>query len=132
MGGGVFWLTAERAAMAAFAAELGSDPIWLWVKRPEEDRGMWRQASRMFEPFSLELWLLMVGFIWCMSLMQAYVFQDEWREDGWRRRRRGTRLRATDAGHGRATTDTRATEFGSGGWDERKDGVAPRWLREKK
>ena len=83
LGGGVFWVTPARSRMAAFSTELGADPMWLWVPRPSKDTRLSTLAFRMFEPFSGTLWLTIVLIALLMSIVQAYVFQDEWREDGW-------------------------------------------------
>lgn len=83
LGGGVFWVTPARSGMAAFSTELGADPMWLWVPRPSKDMRLSTLAFRMFEPFSAGLWLTMVLVALAMSVVQAYVFQDEWREDGY-------------------------------------------------
>ena len=37
----------------------------------------------MFEPFRWDLWLTMVLFAMIMSVVQAFVFQEDWRFDGW-------------------------------------------------
>jgi len=57
--------------------------MWLWVPRPSKDNSLSYLASRVFAPFSGGLWLTMVLFTFFMAIMQAYVFQDEWRDDGW-------------------------------------------------
>ena len=82
LGGGVFWVTPARSSMTAFSTELGADPMWLWVPRPTKDRRLSTLAFRMFEPFSGTLWMTIVLLALAMSLVQAYVYQDEWREDG--------------------------------------------------
>lgn len=84
MGGGVFWVTPARSSMAAFSTELGADPMWLWVPRPSKDVRLLTLAFRMFEPFSGSLWLTIALVALAMSLVQAYVYQDEWREDAGR------------------------------------------------
>jgi len=82
MGGTDFWVTAERTAMTAFASAFSIDLHHLWVLRPTKDDSFLTVASKVFVPFSNELWLLLLGVTIAMSFVEVYLFRDDWRKDG--------------------------------------------------
>ena len=85
MGGSDFWVTPERAGMAAFSAPFDLDFHWLWVARPVEDNSLWTKAFRVFEPFTMSTWSTLFGLIVLMSVVELWIFRDQWREgEAWR------------------------------------------------
>ena len=83
MGGSDFWLTTERSSMTAFSSSFDIDLHYLWVPRPTSgDQRLRTRAARVFVPFSNELWLLILGSIMLMSLIEVYIFRDQWRQRG--------------------------------------------------
>jgi hypothetical protein len=80
MGGSDFWVTPERAGMAAFSAPFDLDLHWLWVARPVEDTSFWTKAFRVFEPFTVSTWITLIGLVVFMSLVELWIFRDQWRE----------------------------------------------------
>ena len=88
MGASDFWLTAERTAMTAFASAFSIDLHHLWVLRPTKDDSFLTVASKVFVPFSNNLWLLLLGVTIAMSFVEVYLFRDDWRDgsgkDAWK------------------------------------------------
>jgi len=82
MGGSVFWVTAERTEMTAFSTSYHIDLHYLWVPRPKKDDSFLTVASKVFVPFSNNLWLLLFGVTIAMSFVEVYLFRKDWREDG--------------------------------------------------
>jgi len=83
MGGSDFWVTAERTAMTAFASAFSIDLHHLWVLRPTKDDSFLTVASKVFVPFSNNLWMLLLGVTIAMSFVEVYLFRDDWRKDGY-------------------------------------------------
>lgn len=82
MGGSDFWVTAERSGMTAFSTSFHIDLQYLWVPRPKKDNSFFTVATRVFIPFSNELWALLFGVTIAMSLVEVYLFRKDWRSDG--------------------------------------------------
>ena len=83
MGGSDFWVTAERAEMTAFSTSYHIDLQYLWVPRPKKDNSFVTVATRVFIPFSNELWALLISVTIAMSLVEVYLFRKDWRADGY-------------------------------------------------
>jgi len=83
MGGSDFWVTAERAEMTAFSTSYHIDLHYLWVPRPKKDNSFVTVATRVFIPFSNELWALLISVTVAMSLVEVYLFRKDWRADGY-------------------------------------------------
>jgi len=83
MGGSDFWVTAERAGITAFSAGFSVDLHYLWVPRPQKDDSFMNEASKVFVPFSNGLWALLFIVTISMSLVEVYLFRDQWRNDGY-------------------------------------------------
>lgn len=81
-GGSDFWLTTERSAMSAFSASYDIDLHYLWVPRPKVDNSFMKVATKVFIPFSPSLWFLLFVVTMLVSLVQVYIFRDDWRNDG--------------------------------------------------
>ena len=81
-GGSDFWVTTERSAMSAFSVSYDIDLHYLWVPRPKVDDSFMKVATKVFIPFSPGLWMLLFAVTMMVSLVEVYIFRDEWRNDG--------------------------------------------------
>ena len=69
--------------MAAFTAAFEIDLLHLWVPRPTKDDSFWAVSTKVFVPFSNNLWMLLLGVTIAMSFVEVYLFRDDWRKDGY-------------------------------------------------
>eukprot|EP00956_Cyclotella_meneghiniana_P012088 scaffold17153_cov65-Cyclotella_meneghiniana.AAC.3 len=60
---GPFWVTIERLKMSAFTLPLGYDRIFLVIPDPGSTDSLIQQIQKIFSPFLLELWILIVAVI---------------------------------------------------------------------
>ena len=68
-----FWVTAERASLAQFTSQIGSDRMTLFVPRPRAQTGFWQRAKTIFEPLHWTVWLMLILAPLGMSLVQQFL-----------------------------------------------------------
>ena len=72
-----FWVTPARVNIAAFSTTVTSDRIFLWVPRvSQKPDDFWKSASKVFLPFSFELWMAVVAALVGMSLFDMWLCRD--------------------------------------------------------
>lgn len=67
-----YWITAERMRLGPFTIETHRDDLRLYVRAPAEDKGLLKEASRVYEPFESTMWYLLLGvipFMGCVTLL---------------------------------------------------------------
>ena len=57
--------------MTAFTSPFDVDVIYLWAPRTQQ-KGLMDQITKIFMPFTLELWLMILGVTLVMSLVEVW------------------------------------------------------------
>mmetsp|Transcript_23990 Transcript_23990/g.43164 ORF Transcript_23990/g.43164 Transcript_23990/m.43164 type:complete len:337 (+) Transcript_23990:534-1544(+) len=69
---GPFWITSERLLMAAFTVPVINDKIYLVVPTPGSTETITQQISKVFDPFTPNLWCLVAVVIIVSSLLSVW------------------------------------------------------------
>lgn len=65
----------QRLKMTGFTIPIAQDRTYLVIPKPKKSDSLYDQVRKVLQPFSVELWLLILGIIACASLLSVW-FQD--------------------------------------------------------
>ena len=76
MAASTFWVTTPRTLIITsgrFSAPIDYDHFYLWVRRPSANSSLWTSATRLFEPFGLSLWLVIIGLTFATAVCNLWL-----------------------------------------------------------
>eukprot|EP00281_Chroomonas_sp_CCMP1168_P003090 CAMPEP_0206255184 /NCGR_PEP_ID=MMETSP0047_2-20121206/24106_1 /ASSEMBLY_ACC=CAM_ASM_000192 /TAXON_ID=195065 /ORGANISM="Chroomonas mesostigmatica_cf, Strain CCMP1168" /LENGTH=788 /DNA_ID=CAMNT_0053681555 /DNA_START=61 /DNA_END=2427 /DNA_ORIENTATION=- len=85
-----FWVTTERMALNQFVTPFGTDLFYLIARKEAPPETFAEQMVKPFQPFSLELWVLVIGFLLFAAFVM--VMTDSHNLDDYANERLGAKL----------------------------------------
>lgn len=82
------WMTSERLAIGEFSTPLYNDDFFLFVPGPMPETSILNVGYKVFRPFSIRLWGVVVGVIFIAGVLNLYMAEDDWSSEMEARRRR--------------------------------------------